>query len=60
MRSQWYWGFPESFLVFPTILTLYALLGGIGAALDVGVVDGVALALAGGVGSGDGVYKPLR
>ena len=44
----------ESFLIFTTPSTLYAILGGGGAALAVGVFYGVALALAGGVGSGDG------
>ena len=44
-----------SFLVFPISSTLCALLGGVGAALDGGVVDGVSLALAGVVGAGDGV-----
>ena len=38
----------ESFLVFPTPPIFYALLGGIGAALAGGIVDCVALALAGG------------
>ena len=47
----------DSFLVFPTPLLFYALLGGIGAALSGGVVDGVALALADGVGDGDGGWK---
>ena len=45
----------ESFFVFPTPSTLYALLGGVGAALAGGVVDGVALDLASGVGASDGV-----
>ena len=44
----------ESFLVFPISSTLYALLGGLGAAIAGGVVDGSALALSGGVGVGDG------
>ena len=44
----------DSFLVFPTPSTLHALLRGVGAALAGGVVDGVALDLAGGVGAGDG------
>ena len=44
----------DSFLVFTTPSTLYALLGGVGAALVVGVVDGVALSLDGGIGAGDG------
>ena len=47
----------ESFLVFPTPSTLYALLGGLADALDGGVVDGVALALFVRVGAGDGVYQ---
>ena len=44
------------FLVSPTLSTLYALLGGIGADLSSGVVDGVApaLVLAGGVGASGG------
>ena len=42
----------DSFLAFPTPSTLYALSGGLGAALSGGVVDGVALYLAGGVGAG--------
>ena len=37
----------ESFLFLPIPSKLYALLGGIGAALADGVVDGVTLALAG-------------
>ena len=44
----------ESFLIFPTTSTLYAILGGIGAALTCGVVYGVDLALAGVVGAVDG------
>ena len=44
----------ESFLILPTPPTLYDILGGIGAALAGGIVDGVALALSGGVGAGDG------
>ena len=44
----------ESFLVSPIPSTLYALLGGIGAALVSGVVDGVALVLSVRVGAGDG------
>ena len=42
----------KSFLVFPTLLLFYALLGGLDAALSVGGVDGDALALASGVGDG--------
>ena len=46
----------ESFLVFPTPSLLYALIGGLGAALSGGVVDGItlAIALSGGVGAGGG------
>ena len=44
----------EYFLVFSTSSPLYALLGRLSDALAGGVVDGVALALAGGVGDGDG------
>ena len=43
----------DSFLVFPTPSILYALLGGLGAALAGGVVDGVALAISDGVCAGD-------
>ena len=39
----------ESFLVFLTTSTLYALLGGIDDSLSGGVVDSVALSLSGGV-----------
>ena len=44
----------ESFLFSPTPSTFYALLGGLGASLVGGVVDGIALnlALVGGVGAG--------
>ena len=45
----------ESFLIFPTPSTLYAILGGIGASLASGVVDGFSPALSDGVGLGDGV-----
>ena len=45
----------ESFLVFPTPSTLYALLGGLGSTLAGGFVYVFALALDGGVGAGDGV-----
>ena len=44
----------DSFLVSPTSSTLYDLLGGIGTALVVGFVDGVSLALTGGIGAGGG------
>ena len=44
----------DSFLVLPTPSTFYAFLRGLGADLASGVVDGVALILAGGVGAGDG------
>ena len=44
----------ESLLIFPTSSKLYALLGGLGADLTVGVVDGVTLSLAGGFGAGGG------
>ena len=44
----------ESFLVLPTPSILHALLGGLGAALVSGVVDGIAPALAGGVGANGG------
>ena len=49
-------GFQEStsFISPPTLLTLYALLGVIGESLVGGVVDDVALSLAGGVGAGGG------
>ena len=42
----------ESFLVYSTSSTFYTLLGGIGAALDGGVVYGVAINLDGGVSAG--------
>ena len=41
----------ESFLFSPTPSILYALLGVLGAALVGGVVDGISVALAGGVGA---------
>ena len=41
----------ESFLTFTTSSTLYVLRGGLGATLDGGFVDIVALALFGGVGA---------
>ena len=41
----------ESFFVFTTSSTLYVLRGGLGATLDGGFVDIVALALFGGVGA---------
>ena len=44
----------ESFLVFPTPSIFYDLLGGLDSALTSGVVDGIALPLAGGVGAGGG------
>ena len=44
----------ESFLVFPTLSTLYALLGELGSDLAGGVVDGIALYLVSEVGAGDG------
>ena len=47
----------ESFLFFPTPSILYALLEGIGAALVGMFVYGAALALAGGVGAGDGGWR---
>ena len=43
-----------SFLIFITSSKIYALLLGIGAALSIGFVDGVALALSGEVGAGGG------
>ena len=43
----------EYFLVFPTPSILYALLGGVGADISGGVVNGVSFALAGEVGAGD-------
>ena len=39
----------ESFLTFTTSSTLYVLRGGLGATLDGGFVDSVALVLSGGV-----------
>ena len=44
----------ESFFGFPTLSTLYALLGGLGASLAGSVVDVVAIALDGGSGAGGG------
>ena len=44
----------EFFLVFPNPSIFHAILGGLGASLDGGVIDGVALALAGRVSAGDG------
>ena len=41
----------DSFFVISTSSTFYALLGGLGAALAVGVIYGVTLSLACGVGS---------
>ena len=43
----------ESFLVFPTSSTLYAILGRFGDARASGVVDGVSLTLSGGFGAGN-------
>ena len=44
----------EYFLIFPTSLTLYDILGGVGAALGGGFFYGITIALAGGVGAGCG------